>query len=94
MNNPTAKQMLFNLMTHFELQFCENMAMKTILKECPDASTRDSWQANVQRIVSDPELMKVAHALFVPIYDQIEAMSDEESVLELLSKLPATGKAN
>ncbi len=91
---PTVKQMLFNLLTHHErLQF-EHWALQSILINCPDAYTRRTWKADLERLWNDAQLRKSAHEKFVPLYTKIDEVNDEAAVIELLSKIPLTGKVN
>jgi hypothetical protein len=96
MNRPkiTLKEMLRNLLATYEMQYIENLILKTILMGCPDAHTRDTWQQDVQTFLKDPQTIKAAHVAFVPLYAQIDAADDEAAVIELLSKLPITSKVN
>ncbi|MGO9275659.1 MAG: hypothetical protein ACLQOO_36375 [Terriglobia bacterium] len=94
MGKPTLKQFLFDLVTGFESLYCENIAMKVVLTGCPDAYTRQTWQRDVQKLVSDPKSKTVSRAVFAPIYAGIDAIASEAEAIELLAKLPVTGKVN
>jgi hypothetical protein len=83
--------MLFNLLTNFEHQYAENVALKTLLKSCGDHPSR---QADLQRLLKNPSLLKGVHTRFDPLYAQINALDDAEAALELLSKFPIAGKPN
>ena len=89
---PTLKEMLFNLLTHFEGQYAENLALKGILTACP--CTRWTWQNDRDTFLKDSELMGRVYTIFHPVYDQIDQATDDAAVLGLLSKLPTTGNVN
>ena len=58
------------------------------------SSTRTTWQSDLKRFYSDAEVKARVHALFEPLYAQIAATDDETAVIELLSRIPITGKLN
>lgn len=94
MAQTTLKQMLFNLLTHFETQYREKAAMQVILDTCGDARTRKTWRQEVEKLLSDPAMRKAAHVAFEPIYAQIAAANDDSALAALLSQFPITGKTN
>jgi hypothetical protein len=94
MKKPTMKEMLFNLLTQYErLQF-ENWALRSILISSPSEHTKKTWKTDLQKLCDDIELRRQAHEKFVPLYAQIDEANDETAVLELLAKIPLTGKVN
>jgi hypothetical protein len=91
---PTIKQMLFNLLTHCENFYFDNQALRGILMTCPDAYTKRTWKADLERFRNDAELRKAVHAKFEPLYEQIAEARDETELLQLLAKIPTTGTIN
>ena len=72
----------------------ENSALKTILICCPDARTRETWQAEVEKILSDPKSKTRSRAASATIYAEIAALTDEKELPELLSEIPERWKLN
>ena len=94
MSKPTVKQMLFNLLTHFETLQFENFSLKTLIITSRDSHLKQTWESDLIRFSDDEELRKKQHERFVPLYAEIEALTDDSAVLELLAKISLAGKAN
>jgi hypothetical protein len=94
MNKPSLKDMLRNLLATYELKCIEAEALKSILINCSHAYTQDTWKQDLDKLLHDPEIIKSAHAAFLPIYAQVDAANDEAAVIALLSAFPIAGKVN
>lgn len=93
MSKPTLKQIISILVDALIEQHGESAALKTILTGCPDAYTRNTWQEDVKKLLSDPKSKIASRAASEKIYARIEALTDEKELTELLSRIPK-GKPN
>lgn len=92
MSKPTLKEFVLELVRALEVKSRENAAMRTILAGCPDALTKQTWQADLEKIVNDPKLSASFHEEFRNIYASIIVATDDSDLIKLLSKIPR-GKA-
>jgi len=90
----TLKEIVHELLQALEHERCHSAAMRLLLMRSSDVRTRATWESDLAKLVSDPELKKVAHDELRPIYDYIREVGDEKAVVELLRKWPTKGKAN
>lgn len=95
MDRKTAvKKLLFNLLKEFERLQLENWALKAMLTRSGHPDVEKTWEKRLTEFTSDPELQKQCHDKFAPLYDQIERAADETAAIEVLLKLPTTGRIN
>ena len=92
MANSNTKKLLTALLKAVESLHSENAALKTVIMGCRDADTRANWENDVQKLLANEQGKKFTHALFQPIYEQINSTDDEAAVLDLLLKFPMGGK--
>jgi hypothetical protein len=91
---PSATEILKALMRLYESLYAENIVLQSLILTSSDAKLRRTWRSSVKAAAKDPEIQQKAHEKFVPLYERIDALTDETDVLELLSKIPLTGKVN
>jgi hypothetical protein len=72
----------------------ENSALKTVLICCPDAYTREAWQAEVEKILNDPKSKARSHDASATIYAALSALTDERELPELLPRIMEKWKLN
>ncbi len=94
---PRPNQLLVNLLDNYERLYVENHALKTLLSTANDSRIRDTWESTVKEVLRLPEVEKSLaelHSKFDALRAQVLAELDAEAALQLLLKLPVTGKPN
>jgi hypothetical protein len=81
------------LIKQYESKCFDNLALQIILKNCPDAGTRKTWESDLQRFRETPA-RQTFHDLFVSLYAQIDSAISDSEVAALLAKFPPEGMPN
>jgi hypothetical protein len=90
-----AKEMVRNLLGHFERLMLENTAYFSVIECIEIPGLRDQLRSAFQDVVQSPEAVAEIHAKFAPLYERISHAIDEGAALAVLQSIPVPkSKAN
>lgn len=93
MNFDDLKRLAISLLQNYETAWQENAALKTLLQNypMPDGSKGvPLWQEIFEDWLEQGRSR--AHERFAPLFEQIQSARQESDLLELLRKVPPTGR--
>jgi hypothetical protein len=95
MNKPklaTIKETVTKVVRSHEFLELENHAMKLMFRAVANRPGLRGWEQRLAALVNDPALRAKVHTGYESLYSQIEDAKEQEAVLEVFNKLPATPK--
>jgi hypothetical protein len=95
MNKPklaTIKETVTKIVRSHEFLELENHAMKVMFRALANRPGLRGWEQRLAALLNDPALRAQVHAAYESLYSQIDDAVDQEAVLEVFNKLPATTK--
>ncbi len=94
MKPSNAKDLILRILGRYEQIYAENVVLKLMLSTCSDSRVSTTWEETLNQLLSDQTARTTLHANFDELRAQVEAAIDEEAALQLLLKMPTTGKPN
>jgi len=94
-SKPRAKEILINLLSNYERLYVENTALKTMLSTSNSEELRDTWEATLQLVLKQPEVvtsLDELHAKFDALRAQVLSAVDAEVAIGFLLGMPIGGK--
>lgn len=82
--------MVHDIIANYERLLVENYALKAMFSTANDARLRDHWESLMNEAIEKSGFRQSVHAKFEPLYAQVEKAIDDQAVLDLLLRLPAT----
>lgn len=90
----TTKEKVLNLLKNYERLVLENHAFRIMLSTVNDARLRDTWEQTLEEVLVETNARAIVAAKFAPLYAQISADLDQTEALDLLLKMPVSGRPN
>ena len=95
MNKPklaTIKERVTNIVCSHEFLQLENHAMKVMFRALANRPGLRGWEQRLAALVNDPAIQAKVHGAYESLYSQINDAADQDGVLEVFDKIPATTK--
>jgi hypothetical protein len=91
---PNLKETLFRILDKYEQVYAENSVLKMMLSTSYDSRVSTTWEETMNQLLAGRTFRAKLHATFDALRAQVLAELDAEAALQLLLKLPLTGRPN